>query len=166
MPVKPDPAFAEAFERLRKARGWSPAEVARRLDVYPTEVSRWRRGLGGISINNVRKIADLFEADRSWLEGLAGYDSVPTDTSQADPRLLSLISCLRGLPETDLAMFERLAHCLSIGQEPGAPVPPINGRAGGPIEAPKRRLKRQSAAPGDELRPHQHVHVIREPQAA
>lgn len=73
MPVAPNPEFAKAFEQLRISRGWSPAEVARRLDVYPTEVSRWRRGVGGISIKNVRKIAALFEADRAWLERLAGH---------------------------------------------------------------------------------------------
>ncbi len=75
-----DRTFAEAFERLRLARGWSPAEVARQLGVYPTEVSRWRRGRGGISIRNVRKVADLFGVDRASLEELAGYASVPRTT--------------------------------------------------------------------------------------
>lgn len=80
MPDEPEPPtpFAKTFERLRKARGWSPAEVARRLHVYPTEVSRWRHG-GGISIKNVRKVADLFEVDQVWLERLAGYGDSHTD---------------------------------------------------------------------------------------
>jgi transcriptional regulator with XRE-family HTH domain len=74
--------FATTFERLREARGWSPAEVARRLGVYPTEVSRWRHGRGGISIRNVRKVADLFGVDRAKLEQLAGYgDSHLADTA-------------------------------------------------------------------------------------
>lgn len=79
-----EPSFADTFEQLRIARGWSPAEVARRLGVYATEVSRWRHG-GGISIKNVRKVADLFGVDSKWLERLAGYDD-----SHSDPALDTL----------------------------------------------------------------------------
>lgn len=79
-----DRTFAEAFERLRLARGWSPAEVARQLGVYPTEVSRWRRGRGGISIRNVRKVADLFGVDPATLEVLAGYASAASGTTEVD----------------------------------------------------------------------------------
>jgi transcriptional regulator with XRE-family HTH domain len=88
------PPFAETFERLRVARGWKPAEVARRLGVYPTEVSRWRRGLGGISIKNVRKVADLFEVDRAWLEGLAGYPEGECQPVQ-DDELLAITEALK-----------------------------------------------------------------------
>lgn len=81
MASDPAPTFAEVFEQLRQDRGWSPAEVARRLGVYPTEVSRWRHGRGGISITNVRKVADLFGVDRTTMERLAGYgDSNVNDT--------------------------------------------------------------------------------------
>jgi transcriptional regulator with XRE-family HTH domain len=75
------PTFAETFERLRLGRGWSPAEVARQLGVYPTEVSRWRHGRGGISINNVRKVAALFDVDPTWLERLAGYGASHSDAT-------------------------------------------------------------------------------------
>ena len=77
----PDPQLGEVIDECLRRHQMRPADLARRLDVYSGEVSRWRRG-GGISIGNVRKIADLFGLDRSRLEALAGYgeqDAAPSD---------------------------------------------------------------------------------------
>jgi transcriptional regulator with XRE-family HTH domain len=68
----PEPTFAEVFERLRQTRGLSPAQLARELDEYEGNISRWRRGQG-IDHAKVRKVADYFGVDRGWLERLAGY---------------------------------------------------------------------------------------------
>src|SRR5215216_3146863 len=96
------PTFAEEFERLRISRGLSPAELARELNEYEGNISRWRRG-GGIELVKVRKIADYFRVSRTHLERLAGYDpgesSVP---SRASPRLAAF-----------LAQIEAAFHSLS-----------------------------------------------------
>lgn len=73
----PEQTFAQAFDQLRQARGLSQADVARALGVHRGEVSRWKAG-GGITIQNVRKIAVLFGVDSLWLERLAGYDNRAT----------------------------------------------------------------------------------------
>jgi hypothetical protein len=85
--------FGEAFDRLVRDSGLSAAEIARRLDVYSGQVSHWRRG-GGITVLNVRKIADLFGVDRAQLEALAGYPPSPS-TSDDSPALAALIAVLR-----------------------------------------------------------------------
>ncbi len=61
-----DASFADALERLRLERGLSPAQLARALKEYEGNVSRWRNGKG-IDLLNVRKIADFFGADRTYL---------------------------------------------------------------------------------------------------
>lgn len=157
MPVPP--TFAEAFERLRTGRGWSPAEVARQLDVYPTEVSRWRRGLGGISIRNVRKVADVFGVDRAELERLAGYDdsSVTVAQDTLSPEIAAMYDADRAAVEGELsgippaffpAIFnaQRTARriavelartALGLTQEP-----PISLPTDGELAPPPRRLRR------------------------
>lgn len=150
MPASPNPAFAEAFERLRKGRGWTPAEVARQLDVYPTEVSRWRRGLG-ISIKNVRKIADLFEVDRAWLEELAGYpESGPKRDLDGDLKaLLSTMGvAVQGVPRrlwpTFLAASTALADALSSSA-------PVSDPATTPVSESDATGNRGESASGPRL---------------
>jgi transcriptional regulator with XRE-family HTH domain len=76
------PPFAAAFEQLRKAKGVSPAQMARDLGEYEGNISRWRRG-GGIELVKVRKLAAYFDVDSVWLEKLAGYgDSYITHESE------------------------------------------------------------------------------------
>ena len=86
--------FAEVFDQLVRTSGLSAAEIARRLDVYSGQVSHWRRG-GGISIANVRHVADLFGVDRAQLEELAGYPAAPGAAQDESPALAALISILR-----------------------------------------------------------------------
>lgn len=64
--------FAQALERLRLAKGVSPAQMARDMDEYEGNISRWRKGKG-IDLVNVRKLANYFGVDETWLENLAGY---------------------------------------------------------------------------------------------
>jgi len=71
-PTAHEPTFGEVFEQLRLARGLSPAQLARGLEEYEGNISRWRRGQG-IDQLKVRKVADFFGVDRAWLERLAGY---------------------------------------------------------------------------------------------
>lgn len=78
------PQFGEALRELRESRGLTQAQLARDLGEYEGNISRWQRGKG-IDIDNVRKIADYFGVERSWLEALAGYsDSDRTFTKDTE----------------------------------------------------------------------------------
>lgn len=93
MNLTPAAAFAAVLEELRTRRNMSPAELARRLDVSPTQVSRWRRGTAAPSIQNVRDIATLFGVDALTLETLAGYVANPVAGEQ-DTTIDPVISAL------------------------------------------------------------------------
>ena len=150
--------FAQVFEDLRLQRGWSPAEVARRLAVYPSEVSRWRKG-GGINITNVWKVADLFGVERATLERLAGLGDSnvgsegPTLPPQTEAELQSYAAWYRTLVEKRVprsmwaaytAACDALADAFGVAgaaavntdaPEPAnSPVPPSRKRRRGPDE--------------------------------
>lgn len=145
MAVDVDPhLFATAFEQLRLARGWSPAEVARRLGADPTEVSRWRRGLGGIGIRNVRKIADLFAVDRGYLEQLAGFE--PSGPADDDPELTAYVeqfkAAVRGVPRTFRGVVTQAAVGLAASLAQHTAEGPVSAPESGGVSAPIGRLTR------------------------
>jgi transcriptional regulator with XRE-family HTH domain len=119
---QPPASFAEALERLRKARGLKPRELARGLGVYEGEVSRWRHG-GGVSVRNVRKVADFFGVDPEPLEHLAGYHSA--DSSQRPARDVELehmaerwIRGMQGVPRKAwAAVFDAELQLMRLFQE-------------------------------------------------
>lgn len=108
MPAETGTTFAAVFEQLRRARGLSPAGLARKLDVQSGQVSRWRHGQGVPSIQNIANIAKLFGVDAAMLEELAGYRASTQQVHQetVDPELAALVEQdraelqeeLRGIP--------------------------------------------------------------------
>ena len=53
--------FGEFIATMRKERGWTQAELARKLNVTDKAVSRWERGLGFPDINTIKPLADALE---------------------------------------------------------------------------------------------------------
>ncbi len=69
---RPSPEFGATVTALMQQRGLTQNALATELGVYGSDVGRWRKG-GGISIENVRLMAQFFGVDADMLEGLAGY---------------------------------------------------------------------------------------------
>lgn len=123
----PATTFAAVLEQLRLAKGYSPADLARRLEVSPTQVSRWRRGLGVPSPATIDRIATHFGVDGRMLETLAGYRASNTDEGLAtyDPRISVMFAAdraemheeLQGIPQifwTTILAAQRSARRLAI----------------------------------------------------
>lgn len=85
--------FAVFFNALLDGDGLSGAQAARRLKVAQSQVSRWRRGEGGISLENLQRIHDTFGTDLAYLMQLAGYRASSLSTAQGDisPELAALL---------------------------------------------------------------------------
>jgi transcriptional regulator with XRE-family HTH domain len=108
MPRNPSPAFSVVLDKLMDARGLHNAALARELDVSPTQVSRWRRGLEIPSIGRIESIANYFGVDRDFLERLAGWrdNTVSGAHDTIDPEIAAMLDAdraevaarMRGIP--------------------------------------------------------------------
>ncbi len=68
--------IAEKIKRLREARGWSQAELARRLGVTRNGVNSWEQGLSMPSPACLVELARVFSVSTDYLLGIENLDSV------------------------------------------------------------------------------------------
>lgn len=68
--------IAEKIKKLREARGWSQAELARRLSVTRNGVNSWEQGLSMPSPACLVDLAKVFSVSTDYLLGIESLDSV------------------------------------------------------------------------------------------
>jgi len=76
--------FAAFLNALLDSQSLSGAQAARRLKVAQSQVSRWRRGEGGISLENLHRIHAAFGTDLEYLKRLAGFSASTPTTAEDD----------------------------------------------------------------------------------
>lgn len=67
---------AEKIKKLREARGWTQAELARRLGVTRNGVNSWEQGLSMPSPACLVELAKVFSISTDYLLGVESLDSV------------------------------------------------------------------------------------------
>lgn len=87
---------AEKIKELRQARGWTQADLARRLGVTRNGVNSWEQGLSMPSPASLVDLARLFSVSTDYLLGVEQLNSVN----------------VTGLDERDVAILAELADRL------------------------------------------------------
>lgn len=88
--------IADRIKSLRETRGWTQAELARRLNMTRNGVNSWEQGLSMPSPPLLVELAKIFSVTTDYLLGLEPLRTV--DVS--------------GLNETDIALLTQLADRL------------------------------------------------------
>lgn len=93
---------ADKIKALREERGWSQAELARRLGITRNGVNSWEQGLSMPSPASLVDLANLFFVSTDYLLGVdAGTTINVTGLSDRDVAMLAdLADRLRGHPES------------------------------------------------------------------
>ena len=68
--------IAEKIKALREARGWSQAELSRRLGITRNGVNSWEQGLSMPSPACLVDLARVFSVSTDYLLGIENLDSV------------------------------------------------------------------------------------------
>ena len=87
---------AERIKALREARGWTQAELARRMNMTRTGINSWEQGLSMLSPPSLVDLAKLFSVSTDYLLGVENHSTVN----------------VTGLNEEDVALLARLADRL------------------------------------------------------
>ena len=87
---------AERIKALREARGWTQAELARRMNITRNGVNSWEQGLSMPSPSCLVDLAKVFSVSTDYLLGVERLETVN----------------VTGLDEKDVAMLAQLADRL------------------------------------------------------
>lgn len=87
---------ADRIKALREARGWTQAELARRLNITRNGVNSWEQGLSMPSPACLVDLAKLFSVSTDYLLGVERLETVN----------------VTGLDEKDVAMLAQLEERL------------------------------------------------------
>lgn len=87
---------AERIKALREARGWTQAELARRMSITRNGVNLWEQGLSMPSPTCLVDLAKVFSVSTDYLLGVERLETVN----------------VTGLDEKDVAMLAQLADRL------------------------------------------------------
>lgn len=88
--------IAERIKELRQARGWTQADLARRLSITRNGVNSWEQGLSTPSPASLVDLARLFSVSTDYLLGVERLNTVN----------------VTGLDERDVAILAELADRL------------------------------------------------------
>ena len=88
---------ADRIRALREARGWTQAELARRLNITRNGVNSWEQGLSMPSPACLVDLAKLFSVSTDYLLGVERLEAVN----------------VTGLDEKDVAILAQLADRLT-----------------------------------------------------
>ena len=84
---------AERIKALREARGWTQAELARRMNMTRNGINSWEQGLSMPSPPSLVDLARLFSVSTDYLLGVENYSAVNvTGLNEADVALLAQLA--------------------------------------------------------------------------
>ena len=87
---------ADRIKALRESRGWTQAELARRMNMTRNGINSWEQGLSMPSPQSLVDLARLFSVQTDYLLGVEKHNTVN----------------VTGLDEKDVALIAQLAERL------------------------------------------------------
>lgn len=84
---------ADRIKALREARGWTQAELARKLNMTRNGINSWEQGFSMPSPQSLVDLARLFSISTDYLLGIEKHNTVNvTGLSEKDVALLSQLA--------------------------------------------------------------------------
>ena len=112
--------IGERIRRLREANGWSQGKLAEILDSHPQNVSQLERGLRGVTVQQVVRLARALQVTTDEILGERTND--PALSPLNDRALMRRIKRIRELPPQERkAVLTMLDGALSMARRADGP---------------------------------------------
>lgn len=95
----PMSSFGEHLKQIRISRDISQGELAERMGIHPTHISRYERNLTVPSVDVVKKLADILEVTTDAL--VYGSADEKAQSKLEDSELLNMFKKAQALNESD-----------------------------------------------------------------
>ena len=124
--LKADETIGAWIQRQMRRRGWSAAELSRRMDVSSGRISEWTNGKRQPSSASCIRLADVFDVDPDVVLTLAGHRVAtaplpPDDTKSRIIDLVRRVNLSQSQAEGLEAMLTTWLELQRSGQANGTP---------------------------------------------
>lgn len=125
------PSIGENIRSLRKSRGWTQPELAKRVNRSPQVISNWERGYTSLDHDDVAKLATAFDVktdmillvasekgkDSKQTPGRAHRDNSPVEDDDSivikhDEPIYTVVARSKNLPPQKIKKLEKLLDLL------------------------------------------------------
>jgi transcriptional regulator with XRE-family HTH domain len=115
----PSEPFAAWLRGQLRRRGWTAAELARRLQVPSGTISRWLTGQRQPSSRSCDRLADVLGVDLDLVLSLAGHRPATGPSEPDDPRaaLIALLERIELTPDRAAGLHGTLTSWLELDRE-------------------------------------------------
>lgn len=84
--------IADRIKELRESKGWTQAELARRLGVTRNGVNSWEQGLSSPSLASLIDLTNLFNVSADYILGIDSLNTV--NVKGLDKKDIALVNAL------------------------------------------------------------------------
>lgn len=102
--------ISEKIKELRKAKGWSQGQLAKKINSLPQHISRYERGIVTPSAETLAKIANAFGISADYL--LNEKQEKLTDYEMVDRELLRYFKEASKLSEEDKMVIKKIIESM------------------------------------------------------
>lgn len=115
-----DETLRKNVTRLREEHGWSIQDLASRLNMDRTYLSKSESGNRAFKISEVDKLAKVFGVSTDYLLGRSEPSQENTHTAETVEQALSHVMSFDGKPVTDhdRAVLQQIAEAYLKGRDP------------------------------------------------
>lgn len=107
--------FKDRLKAARAAKGYSQAELAQKISVHVTNISRYERGENKPTTEVLSKMADALDVTTDYL--MSGSIDDKASSAISDKELLSQFKKVEALPNDKRTIFKEVIDALLIKTE-------------------------------------------------
>lgn len=107
--------LGEKIKGLRKKKGWSQADLAGRVEVHDTHISRLETGRYTPSLDLLKRLAEVFEVSTDYLLFESAAD--PGEVTVGDKSLYEKMRLLEQLAEDDRRVIDGVIEAFLTKQK-------------------------------------------------